>query len=191
MAAAPGGGWCWQEQGQGPSRGPSCCPFSSGQRLKAHPKAAPCARAALLSSRVVEHSQGAVLLVRRIAKALASFAGANFTLWPFCLGAAEPAAEPCPLPAWLPSAPVRHRARGSWPQTSHPDSQWQQRLGRASAELPRGICRGQITNGLGLGKAACACHCLINQQPWEVLGCCRAFVHVCVSIHIRSTMASR
>lgn len=33
VAAAPGGGWCWQEQGQGPSRGPSCCPFSSGQRL--------------------------------------------------------------------------------------------------------------------------------------------------------------
>lgn len=45
---------------------------------------------AALSSRVVEHSQGAVMLVRGIAKPPARFAVAKFGLWQLCIGAAEP-----------------------------------------------------------------------------------------------------
>lgn len=45
---------------------------------------------AALSSRVMEHSQGTVMLVRRIAKPPARFAVAKLGLWQFCTGAAEP-----------------------------------------------------------------------------------------------------
>lgn len=53
---------------------------------------------AALSSRVVEHSQGAVMLVRGIAKPPARFAVAKFGLWQFCTGAAEPRLPSLELP---------------------------------------------------------------------------------------------
>lgn len=60
---------------------------------------------AALSSRVVEHGQATVMLVRRIAKPPAGFAVAKFRLGQFCPGAAEPC---CPAGGWEPCA--CHRA---------------------------------------------------------------------------------
>lgn len=55
---------------------------------------------AALSSRVVEHGQGAAMLVRGIAKPPAGFAGAKLGLWQFCIGAAEPCSGLGALLTW-------------------------------------------------------------------------------------------
>lgn len=86
------GGTVGEGLGTGVECHPSCCPFSFGQCCETLPEAAPAAP----SSRVVERSQGAVVLVRGIAKPLARFAVAKFRLWPCCAGAAAPRSPALP-----------------------------------------------------------------------------------------------
>lgn len=103
---------------------------------------------AALSSRVVEHSQGAAMLVRGIAKPPVGFAVAKFRLWQFCIDAAEPCLG---LGApWLPQQP----ALLTWPRVLTLT------LGQSTAPRPTPgtqPCFGQgcllLCSLLGLAKA--------------------------------------
>lgn len=117
LGGAGAGGTVGEGLGTGNECEPSSCPFSFGAAPLDSPKAVPCAGSlAALSSRVVEHSQGAVMLVRGIAKALPRFAVAKFRLWLFCIGAAEPRSPAVPgagSPAAATAASLARHATGT------------------------------------------------------------------------------